>query len=59
MTEKKPPLALPLQAPPVQRTEWKAPAAHDSNQGIEAAAKCADLTGAARQMCLASRGVTI
>ncbi len=59
MKERKPLTTLPLQAPPVVRTEGKGPAGNASGQGVEAAVKCSELTGAARQMCLASHGVYI
>ncbi|BCM72732.1 hypothetical protein EASAB2608_08066 [Streptomyces sp. EAS-AB2608] len=60
MTEKKPsPTTLPLQAPPIVRAEGTDPAVHASGQGVEAAVKCSQLTGVARQMCLASRGIRI
>jgi hypothetical protein len=59
MKENQPSLTLPLQAPPIVRTEGRGPAVNASGQGVEAAVKCSQLTGAARQMCLASHGVRI
>jgi hypothetical protein len=59
MTENEPPTTtLPIQAPPVVRTGREASAPDDRRQGVEAA-RCSDLTGMARQICLASRGISI
>ncbi|KPC64250.1 hypothetical protein [Streptomyces chattanoogensis] len=55
--EKQRKIALPVQAPPVRRDGWNAPAAQNSGDGIEAAARCADMTGIARQMCFARGGL--
>jgi hypothetical protein len=48
----KPKITLPIQARPVHRDQWTTPAGHNGENGVEAAkSRCADLPGAARQMC--------
>jgi hypothetical protein len=55
-----PATALPIQARPVNRTEWTGPCAQRADNSMEAAAsRCADLTGIAQQMCYAAEyGIT-
>ncbi|MFJ9413124.1 hypothetical protein ACIRPT_03025 [Streptomyces sp. NPDC101227] len=56
--DQQPKMTLPIQAPPVQRDDRSAQAATPGDNGIEAA-RCADLTGLARQMCFARGGLSL
>jgi len=49
-----PALIMPVQAPPIRRTDWHEPV-FDSGSGVEAAqSRCSHLRGLARQMCYAT-----
>jgi len=51
-----PKLTLPLQARPVRRDDWCQPAGrHEVGGAAAARSSCADLPGAARQLCYAAR----
>ncbi|MEU0646061.1 hypothetical protein [Streptomyces umbrinus] len=51
-----PQIRPPLQARPVSRDDESAPAAQSPGGGVAAArSQCADMTGAARQMCYATK----
>ncbi|MGY3677080.1 hypothetical protein [Streptomyces sp. TE33382] len=55
-TEDKPRLTTPVQTPPVYRDDGPASAIRGGDGGIDAAASgCANLPGAARQLCYAMR----
>ncbi|MFG2222057.1 hypothetical protein [Streptomyces sp. NPDC048644] len=52
-----PALALPAQVPPVPRGDVALGTAYGAaDGGVEAAMRCADMTGLARQMCFARGG---
>jgi hypothetical protein len=54
-------IKLPIQARPVHRDGWTAPAAREPASGMQAAqSECSDLRGLARQMCYAAQyGVSV
>lgn len=58
--EKLPKLAAPVQAPPVYRDNAPVSAGRGTDSGVDAAASgCADLPGAARQLCYAMRSTKV
>ncbi|MFI6768483.1 hypothetical protein [Streptomyces sp. NPDC050355] len=56
--DKQPKITLPVQAPPVRRDDQGPAAAQVPADGVEAAVRCADMTGIARQMCFARGGLS-
>ena len=53
--KQKPQATLPIQAPPVRRALCEPSVVPGGHNGVEAArTQCADMTGAAREMCYAA-----
>lgn len=58
--DKHPSMALPLQARPVNRESTPGVASGaQTGPGVEAAARCSQMKGLARQMCYASKGTYV